>query len=45
MEHTPSDWENADQSHLGTYRRFMKLTLYSTIFLIILLILMALFLV
>ena len=45
MEHTPSDWENADRAHLGTYRGFMKLTLYSTIFLIILLLLMALFLV
>ena len=45
MEHTSADWENADQAHLGTYRRFMKLTAYSTVFLIILLILMALFLV
>ena len=45
MEHMRSDWEHADRDHLGTYRRFMKLTLYSTIFLVILLILMALFLV
>jgi hypothetical protein len=45
MSEVISDWERADDAHLKTYKGVMRLALISTIFLIVLLILMALFLV
>lgn len=44
MNHVVSDWTRAADQNLGTYRRFMRMTMVSSAFLIILLILMALFL-
>ncbi len=45
MSEVISDWQRADDAHLKTYKGVMRLTLISSIFLIILLILMAIFLV
>lgn len=44
MDHVVADWTRSDEQVLGTYRRFMRMTMVSAIFLIILLSLMALFL-
>jgi len=44
MSEIISDWERADDSHLATYKGVMRLTLISSIFLVILLALMAAFL-
>ncbi len=39
-----ADWQRADDPHLSTYKRVMRLTLFSTIGTIIVLALMAVFL-
>ena len=44
MDHVVSEWKEADRQVLQTYERFTRLALYSTIFLVVLLVLMALFL-
>lgn len=44
MNHVVSDWTRSDDQVLGTYHRFVRLTKVASIFLIILLALMALFL-
>jgi len=44
MDHVVSEWKNADRQVLETYERFTRLSLYGTIFLVVLLALMALFL-
>ena len=38
------DWERSDDSHLGTYKGVMRLRMVSTVAIIVVLILMALFL-
>lgn len=45
MDHMVWDWERADHQNLGTYKRFMRLTMVSTVALLVLLVLMAAFLV
>jgi len=44
MEHVISDWTRSDSQELGTYRGFVRMAMFGTVFLIVLLILMALFL-
>ena len=44
MSEVISDWQRADDGHLNTYKSVMRLTMLSTIGLIVLLILMATFL-
>lgn len=44
MDHIVADWERSDEQVLSTYRRFVRMTVVSSIFLVILLVLMALFL-
>jgi hypothetical protein len=44
MQDIGSDWENADNAHLSTYRGVMKAAAWCTVGLAILLILMAAFL-
>jgi hypothetical protein len=45
MSEVISDWQRADDAHLNTYKGVMRLTMYSCVGLVILLVLMALFLV
>lgn len=44
MDHVVSDWTRSDDQVLGTYHRFVRMTQVASVFLVILLILMALFL-
>ena len=45
MSEEIADWHRADDTHVNTYKGVMRLTMISSIFLIILLALMATFLV
>ena len=42
MAEVIADWQRADSNHLNTYKRVMRLTVLSTVFLAILLVLLAL---
>ena len=42
MAEVIADWRRADSNHLNTYKRVMRLTVLSTVFLAILLVLLAL---
>jgi len=44
MSEVISDWQRADDAHLGTYKGVMRLTVLSTLGIIVVLILMAIFL-
>ena len=44
MDHMVSDWTRSDAQELDTYRAFMRLTAIGCAFLVILLVLMAIFL-